>query len=125
MKTSPNAEEALSLLSINKEPTKDLVEEACGRFLDMGVGLDGSGSVVIRSGAMGACVGSRGSPYVWIDAFWSSMDNPEKVVDVTGMHSFPPMALREANRIAGAGNSFLGGLGAGLVLSNGDVRQGM
>ncbi len=26
--------------------------------------------------------------------------------------------------IAGAGNSFLGGLGAGLVLNKGDVREG-
>ena len=82
---SPNAEEALSLLSMPTEPTKELVEEACGRFLDMGVGPNGSGSVVIRSGAMGACVGSRGRPYEWIDAFWSSQESSEKVVDVTGM----------------------------------------
>ncbi|KAI1792853.1 Ribokinase-like protein [Ganoderma leucocontextum] len=69
---SPNAEEALSLLSLPEVPTKERVEEACRRFLDMGVGSENSG----------------------------------KVVDVTG-----------------AGNSFLGGLGAGLVHSQGDVRQ--
>ncbi len=72
-----------------KEPTRELVEEACDRFLDMGVGPDGTGSVVIRSGAMGACVASRGRPHEWVDAFWSSKDNPEKVVDVTGTHPTP------------------------------------
>ncbi|TBU48442.1 Ribokinase-like protein [Dichomitus squalens] len=102
---SPNAEEALSMLSMPKEPTKELVEEACSRFLDMGVGPHGQGSVIIRSGAMGACVASRGSPLAWVDAYWSP-ENSDKVVEVTG-----------------AGNSFLGGLGAGLVLSKGDVRQ--
>ncbi|KAI0751412.1 Ribokinase-like protein [Daedaleopsis nitida] len=103
---SPNAEEALSLLSMSKEPTKELIEEACGRLLDIGVGSEGSGSVVIRSGPMGACVGSRGSPFTWIDAFWDSKDSPEKIVDVTG-----------------AGNSFLGGLSAGLILCQGNVRE--
>ena len=80
---SPNAEEALSLLSISTEPTRELVEEACRRFLDMGVGLAGGGSVVIRSGAMGACVATRGSPCTWVDAFWTEKDS-DKVVDVTG-----------------------------------------
>ncbi|TFK93922.1 Ribokinase-like protein [Polyporus arcularius HHB13444] len=103
---SPNAEEALSLLSMPTNPTKQSIEAACSAFLDMGVGPTGGGAVVIRSGAMGACIGLRGSPCTWVEAFWNGEDNADKVVDVTG-----------------AGNSFLGGLGAGLVLNKGDVRE--
>ncbi|CDO74016.1 hypothetical protein BN946_scf185043.g65 [Trametes cinnabarina] len=87
-------------------PTKELIEQACRHFLDMGVGPDGSGAVIIRSGAMGACVARNGQPMVWVDAYWSGPANSHKVVDVTG-----------------AGNSFLGGLGAGLVLTNENVRE--
>ncbi|KAI0650075.1 Ribokinase-like protein [Trametes meyenii] len=103
---SPNAEEALSLLSMPPTPTKELVEEVCRRFLDMGVGPDGTGAVIIRSGALGACVAQKGKPPAWIDAYWSGPGGSDKVVDVTG-----------------AGNSFLGGLGAGLVLANGNVTE--
>ncbi|TDL29323.1 Ribokinase-like protein [Rickenella mellea] len=100
---SPNAEEALSLLSITQPPSKDLIEQACARFLDIGVGQNGQGHVVIRSGDMGAYVASRVRPGLWVSAYWSGKDESH-VVDVTG-----------------AGNSFLGGLAAGLSLTNGDV----
>ncbi|KAI9067619.1 Ribokinase-like protein [Trametes sanguinea] len=103
---SPNADEAMSLLSMPLPPTRELVEDACRRFLDMGVGLDGTGAVVIRSGAMGACIAQRGQPCSWVDAYWSGPESTSKVVDVTG-----------------AGNSFLGGLGAGLALTNGDILE--
>ncbi|RPD61875.1 Ribokinase-like protein [Lentinus tigrinus ALCF2SS1-7] len=103
---SPNAEEALSLLSMPANPTKESIESACSAFLDMGIGPKGDGAVVIRSGAMGACIGLKGNPCSWVEAFWNGEDSADKVVDVTG-----------------AGNSFLGGLGAGMVLSNGDVRE--
>ncbi|EIW61851.1 Ribokinase-like protein [Trametes versicolor FP-101664 SS1] len=103
---SPNAEEAFSLLSMPLITTKELVEEACCRFLEMGVGPNGTGHVIVRSGALGACIAQRGQPFSWIDAYWSGLEGASKVVDVTG-----------------AGNSFLGGLAAGLVLSNGDVRE--
>ncbi|KAH9943109.1 Ribokinase-like protein [Epithele typhae] len=103
---SPNAEEAMALLGMpTVEPTKELVEEACGRFLDMGIGPRGAGSVIIRCAHMGACIGTQDAPYTWIPAFWTPND-AHKVVDVTG-----------------GGNSFLGGLGAGLVLSDGDVKE--
>jgi sugar/nucleoside kinase (ribokinase family) len=103
---SPNAEEALSLLSLPLVPTKELVEQAANKFLDIGVGEGGVGCVIIRSGAMGAYVATRAKGGQWIDAFW--VDRPEKVVDVTG-----------------AGNSFLGGLAAGLLLAKGDVYEAM
>ncbi|TFK43159.1 Ribokinase-like protein [Crucibulum laeve] len=102
---SPNAEEALSLLSLPLPPTKESVEKSARMFLEFGVGVAGTGSVVIRSGDMGAYVKSRSRDGVWIDAFWADKD-AEKVVDVTG-----------------AGNSFLGGLGAGLALTHGDVYE--
>ncbi|KAK0191208.1 Ribokinase-like protein [Armillaria mellea] len=100
---SPNAEEALLVLSMALPPTKTSVEEAAEKFLEFGVGNKGRGSVIIRSGELGAYVATRANGGKWIDAFWADQ---EKVVDVTG-----------------AGNSFLGGLGAGLYLAQGDVYQ--
>ncbi|KAI0254290.1 Ribokinase-like protein [Lactifluus subvellereus] len=100
---SPNAEEALGLLSVPLPPTKSSVELACKTFLDFGVGPGGTGWVIIRSGSMGAYIASRSHPGSWIDAYWTT---EERVVDVIG-----------------AGNSFLGGLAAGLTLTNGDVFE--
>lgn len=103
---SPNAEEALSLLSLPLIVTKSAVENAASEFLKMGVGKENSGSVIIRSGALGAYVMTSDRKGRWIDAFWSSAENIDKVVDVTG-----------------AGNSFLGGLAAGLSITNGNVYE--
>jgi len=100
---SPNAEEALGFLSVPLPPTKSSIEQACKAFLDFGVGPGGTGWVIIRSGNMGAYIASCFHPGTWIDAYWRT---DERVVDVTG-----------------AGNSFLGGLGAGLALTNGDVFE--
>jgi hypothetical protein len=80
---SPNAEEALSLLSLPLPPSKKLIEEAAHKFLELGVGPNGKGSVVIRSGSMGACVALKGQPTRWVPAFWTSKDE-DKIVDVTG-----------------------------------------
>lgn len=79
---SPNAEEALMLLNENDVPSKMSVEKAARLLLDFGIGKDGSGTVIIRSGALGALFASRGKDYLWIEAYWSNV--PEKVVDVTG-----------------------------------------
>jgi len=81
---SPNADEALSLLSITLSPTKDLIENAADEFLKMGIGHENTGWIIIRSGALGAYLKSRTSKGRWIDAFWKAGDS-EKVVDVTGM----------------------------------------
>jgi len=93
---SPNAEEALGLLSIPLPVTQANIEEAAVKFLEYGVGEGGEGLVVIRSGALGAYVASRTTKGHWVEAFWGPNDI-HRVVDVTG-----------------AGNAFLGGLGAGL-----------
>ncbi|KAF9485382.1 Ribokinase-like protein [Pholiota conissans] len=100
---SPNAEEALSLLSVPLPPTKETIEKAADEFLVFGVGPQNSGWVVIRSGGMGAYIKSQGTQGKWVDAFWTS-EATEKIVDVTG-----------------AGNSFLGGFVAGMVLCDGDI----
>ncbi|KAF8076165.1 Ribokinase-like protein [Lyophyllum atratum] len=99
---SPNAEEALSLLSMPLPPDRATIEEAADRFLQYGVGDSGKGWVVIRSGEMGAYVKSLESGGQWVDAFWTGgADDAGRIVDVTG-----------------AGNSFLGGLAAGLLLTD-------
>jgi len=104
---SPNAEEALNLLSLPLPPNKSMIEKAANKFLDFGIGIGGRGSVVIRSGELGAYVKSRGKNGVWIDAYWTgSQEDARHVVDVTG-----------------AGNSFLGGLAAGLTYSEDDVVE--
>ncbi|KAF8164977.1 Ribokinase-like protein [Crassisporium funariophilum] len=102
---SPNAEEALSLLSIPLPPTTESIERAANEFLEIGVGLEKQGWVIIRSGELGAYLKSVQTEGAWIDAYWTASD-VEKIVDVTG-----------------AGNSFLGGLAAGMMLSNGDVYE--
>ncbi|GAW01860.1 Ribokinase-like protein [Lentinula edodes] len=100
---SPNAEEALSLLSIPimRPISKPLIEEAANRFIQLGV----KDAVIIRSGELGAYVLRRKTGGKWVDAFWTEAD-ASKIVDVTG-----------------AGNSFLGGLSAGLQIANGDVYE--
>jgi len=100
---SPNAEEALGLLSMPLPPSKGRIEEAARKFLELGVGVDGKGCVIIRSGSMGACVAMKDQPTRWVEAFWTDQS---KIIDVTG-----------------AGNSFLGGLAAGLLLEDGDIYK--
>ena len=79
---SPNAEEALSLLSIPLPPTKTTIEKATNDFLGIGVGQECSGWVIIRCGALGAYMKSRATKGHWVEAFWA--ENVNKVVDVTG-----------------------------------------
>jgi len=102
---SPNAEEAFALLSLSSPVTRDTVQSAALGFLDLGMGRSGKGCVIIRCAALGACVATREMGCRWIDAFWTPQD-ASRIIDVTG-----------------AGNSFLGGLAAGLVLENGDMFQ--
>lgn len=118
---SPNAEEALSLLSISLPPTKNMIEKATDDFLDIGVGKEGSGWVVIRCGGLGAYVKSRATKGRWIEAFWTQ--DVDKVIDVTGAFLRLVDNLRPY-RSEGAGNSFLGGFAAGLRLSGGDIYEG-
>ncbi|KAG9124934.1 hypothetical protein FRC07_009626 [Ceratobasidium sp. 392] len=107
---SPNAEEALGLLSVDKAgaDTPSVIEDAAATFLSFGIGKDSSGYVIIRCGAMGAYGATLSTGKAegwWVPAYWTAEDG-DAVVDVTG-----------------AGNSFLGGLSAGLLLASGNVRE--
>jgi sugar/nucleoside kinase (ribokinase family) len=91
---SPNAVEALTILSMPAEKvTRAAIEDACSRFLAMGVGREGKGAVVIRSGELGAYVKQAGKEGLWVDAYWSD-DRPEKVVDVTGKRRVESRTIR-------------------------------
>lgn len=127
---SPNSEEALRLLSLPLPPTKPSIEQACKTFIDFGVGLGGAGWVIIRSGELGAFVACRSQPGRWIDPYWTT---DEHVVDVTGKFLHGHLSVQTlwltcsvalAYGCLGAGNSFLGGLAAGLTLRDGDVYEG-
>jgi len=87
---SPNAEEALSLLSIPLAPSRESIELATDKFLEIGVGEDKTGWVIIRSGPLGCYLKSQMTKGVWVDAYWTTKDN-HKVVDVTGR--FEPQHL--------------------------------
>lgn len=102
---SPNAEEALRMLAMPLPVTKTKVEEAAAAFIKAGVKL----CVIIRCAGLGAYAletGAAGRGF-WTPAFWAEKDTG-RIVDVTG-----------------AGNSFLGGLSAGLAKSGGDVKEAM
>ncbi|KAF8708180.1 pfkB family carbohydrate kinase, partial [Rhizoctonia solani] len=125
---SPNAEEALGLLSIDKAGAYDysVIEYAAARLLSFGVGKDASGHVIIRCGAMGAYAAKREGGIVrgwWTPAYWGPEDKGA-VVDVTGkINHFGHDGTPTGTFVPGAGNAFLGGLSAGLSLTNRDVRE--
>ncbi|KAF8760820.1 pfkB family carbohydrate kinase [Rhizoctonia solani] len=110
---SPNAEEALGLLSIDKAGAYDysVIEYAAARLLSFGVGK-------MLLGIEGGIV--RGW---WTPAYWGPEDKGA-VVDVTGkINHFGHDGTPTGTFVPGAGNAFLGGLSAGLSLTNGDVRE--
>jgi sugar/nucleoside kinase (ribokinase family) len=98
---SPNAEEALGLLSIDKagEHDRSVIESAAARFLSFGVGEHGSGHVIIRCGAMGAYGATLRDQRMqgwWTPAYWTPKDT-DAVVDVTGWSAnFVPGRLAQS-----------------------------
>ncbi|BGP25005.1 pfkB family carbohydrate kinase [Rhodotorula toruloides] len=104
---SPNHEEAWSFFGVGPEEVarrgKQGIEEVAQRFFEEGA----RSIVVIRSGALGAYALRKGDERgVWVPAYhvYQPGGPGGKVLDVTG-----------------AGNSFLGGLMAGLVLHPHDL----
>lgn len=69
-------------MSLPLPPTKLLIEQAAQKFLDFGIGVNGNGAVIIRSGALGSFVQSHEVGGAWVDPFHAGTD--AKVVDVTG-----------------------------------------
>ena len=80
---SPNAEEALTLLSLPLPPSRELIELAAHKFLEFGVGQNKTGWAIIRSGPLGAYMKSQMTKGIWVDAYWTREDS-HKIVDVTG-----------------------------------------
>lgn len=63
-------------------PTRESIEETARKFHNFGVGQDGKGAVIIRSGELGAYLHVGGdSNGTWIDAYHQ---DASRVVDVTG-----------------------------------------
>ncbi|KAF8311530.1 Ribokinase-like protein [Cantharellus anzutake] len=98
---SPNAEEALSILSMHQLPRRETIEQAAQALLGLG-----AKAVIVRSGALGAYViPGHGQSGHWVEAYFGAEDG-QRINDVTG-----------------AGNAFLGGLAAGLSFCNGDLLE--
>jgi hypothetical protein len=113
----------LSLLSLPLPPSRESIELAAHKLIEIGVGQDKTGWVIIRSGALGAYMKSEMTKGSWVDAYWTE-ENNHKVVDVTGhFELIVCMAFSNTNAKIGAGNGFLGGLAAGIILS-GDMYEG-
>lgn len=92
---SPNHEEAAGFFGIPQNEVlgrgKIGIEQDAKKFIELG-----AKNVIIRSGALGCYVLETNLIGKWIEAFWQDQ---KYVIDVTG-----------------GGNSFLGGLMAGLVI---------
>jgi len=70
-------------LSLSLPPSRESIELAAIRFLEIGVGQDKTGWVIIRSGPLGSYMKSQMTKGAWVDAYWTPEDN-HKIVDVTG-----------------------------------------
>ena len=57
-------------------------------LIDLGIGSDGAGAIIVRCGKMGSVVGSRRIGIKWLPAYWSE-DEEDRVIDVTGGTSSP------------------------------------
>ncbi|CED84062.1 Carbohydrate kinase PfkB [Phaffia rhodozyma] len=100
---SPNHEEAAALLSLPIPQTTADYNVITQTFLDMPT-LPSEASVVLRCGKLGACVGTRTHGIRWVPSYWHA-------------------SASEVKEVTGAGNSFLGGLMAGLEVEQGDVYE--
>lgn len=82
---SPNHEELLAFygMSAKSETVWEDVERIMRQLLERGIGPhEGKGILVVRCGAKGAYVGTRGAPIRQVPAFWGR--GSHRVKDVTG-----------------------------------------
>jgi len=104
---SPNHEELGALFSFEHKSgvVKEAVEEHAAELITSGIGANGEGVVVVRSGKVGCYVARAGSNPTshWLPAYHTDQ---RKVIDPTG-----------------GGNGFLGGLAVGLVRTDFDVIE--
>lgn len=104
---SPNHEELGALFGVKhaRGVDKQAVENNAGELAASGIGLQGQGVIVVRSGKEGCYIARSGSEgnTCWMPAFHTDQN---KVIDPTG-----------------GGNGFLGGLSVGLVRTDFDVVE--
>jgi sugar/nucleoside kinase (ribokinase family) len=104
---SPNHEELGALFSFEHEAgvDKEAVEKHSGELVASGIGAQGKGVIVVRSGKVGCYIARAGSEQTssWLPAYHTDQS---KVVDPTG-----------------GGNGFLGGLAVGLVRTEFNVIE--
>lgn len=84
----PNHEELLSIYSHPIHPLsspllRSALEEIISHILDLGIGENGNGAVVVRCGKLGSVVGTRKGGIRWVGAYWEEEDE-WRVKDVTG-----------------------------------------
>ena len=122
---SPNHDELLSLFSVDRPDTNDeqgtrrSIEKLLQALLDFGIGPQGQGCVVVRSGRLGACVGTRARGLQWVPAYYTAQ-RQHQVIDVTGGE----LKVSQSRTDMSAGNAFLGGFVAGLAAEDGDPFTG-
>ena len=101
---SPNLLEMQAILGLPADSTQEGAEQAAHAFHDLLSDPRGT-AVIVRAGSMGSYTISD-SWTGWVPAYWTASQQ-DKVVDPTG-----------------GGNAWLGGLMAGLLLSDDDMRIG-
>lgn len=104
---SPNHEELGALFGFEHASgvEKQAVEKHAGELVASGIGRQGEGVIVVRSGKIGCYIARSGGDKrsCWLPAYHTDQS---KVIDPTG-----------------GGNGFLGGLAVGLVRTNFDVVE--
>jgi sugar/nucleoside kinase (ribokinase family) len=84
----PNHEELMKIYSLTPLSTASpelcpTIERLANHLINLGVGADGNGVVVVRCGRLGACVATRRRGTKWVPAYFEGSEE-ERVVDVTG-----------------------------------------
>ncbi|EIW69310.1 hypothetical protein TREMEDRAFT_71595 [Tremella mesenterica DSM 1558] len=127
---SPNHEELFSLYGLPKPSYTDphiplTVNKIVNHLLNLGIGPNSRGAIVVRCGPLGSCVGTRAKGIRWFPAFFgpgftesigSDRVNKSRVVQDGD--------VGQVVDVTGAGNAFLGGYVAGLYLSDDDHYEG-
>lgn len=104
---SPNLLEMQSILSLPDRETVEDVEKAAHAFADLARNQCSTleTAIIVRAGALGSYTLAPDWTG-WVPAYWSH-DKQDQVIDVTG-----------------GGNAWMGGLCAGLLLTDGDYHAG-
>lgn len=98
---SPNSAEAAAFFGLPEPTDKKAIEEIAIRFIPY---MRDDAAVVLRAGALGSLIIAKNSKIIWLESYHAPW--PELVVDPTG-----------------AGNTFVGAMCVGYILSGGDLVE--